>query len=128
MVFCLVFVYNVHAMTQEQKKNNLIGLVILIVIIGAVFYFKPNKIATPEEIQEIPIVEENNNTEEETKTENNSAEEPVDQYKILINAGHKAYLKNNYTEALNYFNQALKLQQNDRIYRSIYLSGDGQLS
>lgn len=41
-------------------------------------------------------------------------------YQELIKAGHEFYLKEEYAEALSYFKKAASIEQNDRIYRSLY--------
>ncbi len=45
---------------------------------------------------------------------------PAPTYKELINKGHEFYLKGQYAQALPYLKKAVLLEQNDRIYRSLY--------
>lgn len=87
-----------------MNENLLIfGLIILIVGLfvifrGSIFLFK----------------------KESAKNESVSIEENIRIYKDLIKKGHNLYLNKKYNDALLVFNEALILQKNDRIYRSLY--------
>lgn len=112
-------------MDKEQKKNNIIGFIVIIIVIGAIFYFTSKKTtdALPEQ-----VIDENTSQEEVKETPTESPDKGAsttdsDQhqaYKDLLNKANDAYLKQDYTTQLSYLQQALKLEQNSNVYRSLY--------
>lgn len=123
---------------KDSGKYLVIGAVLL-VLLGGFFmaYNKRGEISAPpqENVENTNIqsgVGQDNSDGlvtdgSSTTTENSSEavdeeENTTDEYKALIQKGHELYLAGKYSEALVYFNQAVGLQRNDRIYRSLYTS------
>ena len=109
---------------STEQRNNLIGLLIIILIVAGIFYFKANK--TAEEIIEEPKTEEENiipaeegEVEEETK--------PVvkvltdkEKFNIALSNGSRAFLDKDYESAIKYYYGALSYINSDLAYIRIF--------
>ena len=96
-------------------KNYTYLVVILLVVGGLSFFAKKGE--TPVQIEEEPAeIVQDAPSEEIVKP----VSAPAPTYQELITSGHALYLKGQYIQALPYFQKAALLEQNDRIYRSLY--------
>jgi len=97
---------------KKDAYKKLFYFLVLVLFFGGLFFFT-NRTKAPEEISsDLPLPGPLLPGEGEV--------DPA--YKELITKGHQLYLEEKYEEALVYFKQALRLEQNDRIYRSLYSS------
>jgi len=103
-----------------MSYKNYAYLVVILLIIGSLSFF-----ARRGEAPTLPTDSLGQNEGVEAPPEN-PIPPPVTKpalaptYKELITKGHEFYLKGQYTKALSYLQKAVLLEQNDRIYRSLY--------
>ena len=94
-------------------------IIVVLLIIGGLSFFARRSVA-PEQLSDIQG--QSLQEPEITPIKDTAKLAPVSAptYKELITKGHEFYLKGQYTEALPYLKKAVLLEQNDRIYRSLY--------
>ncbi len=121
-------------MKPEDKKNSIIGLVVVLLIAGGVYYSKMSQKDTDEVLNEgeevvvpgeneVVVPEEKANTETtDTATTTKLEVVPVDNTKFdaLLANGSKAFMDKNYSLAIKTYNEALALDASDVVYIRLY--------
>lgn len=118
-------------MTKEDIKKGIIGLLVLALIIGGIYYYKSytksrlsSEAITLEESPSGEILPkdgtstENSNTENVTKAEVAGVDKT--QFNTLLAAGSKAYMDKNYSLAIKTYNEALALDPSDVVYIRLF--------
>ena len=107
---------------QINSYKKYIYIIVLLVIFGGFFLFNQKRQAP--KIQPLPnpplIKGGELITPDKGEDKGVLEKEVVLTYTELITKGHELYLKGVYAGALSYFKKALVLEENDRIYRSLY--------
>lgn len=101
-------------MKMDSNQKYTYVFVLLVIVAGIFFLAKREPVLAPTEEPVEEVTQEVSNLEEKP------APAPSLTYRELITKGHELYLKERYTEALTYFKKAASIEQNDRIYRSLY--------
>lgn len=114
-------------MKKEHVKNSLFALAAILVIFSIAYFVRMNKKDTALEEQISPEVQ-NEALEPETESQTKSPEAPVSDISIktnpelsaLLEKGNKAFYAKDYTGAIKYYNDALKMQDADFIYARLH--------
>ncbi|MEX2052390.1 MAG: tetratricopeptide repeat protein [Candidatus Paceibacterota bacterium] len=124
--------------TKEQKRNLVIALVIVVLLIAGIIYAEMNRRSAGEGGINAPVLDENNENRENSEnanTEESAGEEPaptVDtgdvkitdtnkaKFDLALKQGSEAFLAGNYAQAIVYYNQALTYKNSDVVYIRIF--------
>lgn len=128
-------------MSKEQKRNIIIVLIALVLVIGGIFYVKKdskNKIKGIETL----LIDENDvdvNIEgekvlenEENKEENNiMAETPKisqekERFNLAMDNARKSFREREYDKSIGYYNEALNYDKLDVVYSGMYVTHGAQ--
>lgn len=124
---------------NEQIKNIVLGIVVVVLIIGGVYYAKTKKAMAPDRVddQEIPILNENNNfisnenentlinQEENSETIDNKssiAKENKLKFNTAMNNAMIAFGKGEYDKSIIYYNEALTFIKSDKAYSGLFIT------
>ncbi|MDQ3076319.1 MAG: hypothetical protein M3Q34_04300 [bacterium] len=127
-------------MTKEETKNGIIGLVVLIVIVGGIYFYKNNqKEETPipenvdilvpptENIEDVTPGTEETTTGESSEVNSNPVVTKPEiitadktKFNTLLQEGSKAFMDKNYSLAIKKYNEALVLDASDVVYIRLY--------
>lgn len=124
-------------MNTEDKKNSIIGLIVVLLIAGGIYYSRsstndpvkdspsPDSEITPvkdspspEVIPEGEVSAESPDTVKTTKPEAVTADQT--KFNALLVSGSKAFMDKNYSLAIKLYNEALALDASDVVYIRLY--------
>lgn len=92
------------------KKYLFVFIIILVVFVALFVFLIKVDFNFKEFISKINVFQKDKTDESDT----------ISQYKELIKKGHESYLAEKYEESLSYLKEAVSLQKNDRIHRSLF--------
>lgn len=115
-------------MNKKEITKSILVILGLAIVIGGLIVYKKDidkdieniDLENTEKVENTDTVDEDKEVIKEENKNSETNSNSLVKYQELITLGHQYYLKNDYKTALNYFNQAVALQKNDRIYRSLY--------
>ncbi len=114
-------------MKKEKVKNGLFALAAILVIFSIAYYLRTNK--TENALEESATLESQNEVlEPENESQTKSPERPVSdisvksnpEFDTMLEKGNKAFYAKDYTGAIKYYNDALKIQDADFIYARLH--------
>ncbi len=114
-------------LNKDKTRNIIIAVIVLILVVGGIFYYKISQKNTTEvsgEKQEAGTINENKSIlEENTNIPNNTPQIiSVDNTKFdtLLQNGSKAFMDKNYSLAIKIYNEALSLDDSHVVYIRLY--------
>lgn len=120
MFYCLVL-YN--WLMEKQTRYIIISLIVLVLIVGGVFYFqKKYKSAILEKSNtEIPTNNDNLDAQTQGSTQGMTASDPNGDFNKAMKNAQIAFGKGEYDKSITYYNEALSYIKTDKVYSGLFL-------